>query len=308
MAEWLYEAGIGEQRAALIDDDGHILRARIACDDAGPQPGLIAPARLIERDLARLDSGEDIALVRPAAGATLGAAVRVEVTRGAIPEPGRPKPPRGRITDAAPCPAPTLLERLRDAPVRTLRAHEPDALEAAGWSEVLEEAVTGDIPFPGGMLRFWPTPAMALFDVDGDPPLDALAVCAAAAVAGAIERLDIGGSIGIDFPTLAGREARQAVAAAIDSRLTQPFERTAVNGFGFLQIVRGRSRPSLPEVLRADPVGAAARAALRQIERTPASSPNRFRLPPAVRARILARPDWLAALLQRTGRVPIFDE
>lgn len=308
MAEWLFEAGIGEQRAALIDVDGHILRARIAVDGAGPQPGLIAPARLIERDLARLDTGDEITLVRPPAGITLGAAIRVEITRAAIPEPGRPKPPRGRVTDAPPRPAPTLRESLTDAPVRELRAHEPDALEAAGWSEVLEEALTGDIAFPGGMLRFWPTPAMALFDVDGDPPLDALAVRAATAVAAAIERHDIGGSIGIDFPTLAGRDARQAVAAALDSRLPQPFDCTAVNGFGFMQIVRARTHPSTAELLRSDPVGAAARAALRQIERTPASAPNRFRLPPKVRARILAHPAWMAAIVQRTGRTPIFDE
>ncbi|MCD2316686.1 ribonuclease [Sphingomonas sp. IC-11] len=308
MAEWLFEAGIGEQRAALIDDDGRIVRARIAADGAGPMPGLIAPARLIERSLARLDSGEEVALSRPPAGVTLGAAIRVEITRAAIPEPGRPKLPRGRSTDVSARPAPTLRERLTDAPVRELRPHEPDALEAAGWSEVLEEALTGDISFPGGMLRFWPTPAMALFDVDGDPPLDSLAVRAAGAVAAAIERLDIGGSIGIDFPTLAGRDARHAVAAALDSRLPQPFERTAVNGFGFLQIVRGRFHPSVAEILRADPIGAAARAALRQIERTPASSSNRFRLPAAVRDRITGRPDWIAALVQRTGRTPIFDE
>lgn len=307
MAEWLFEDGIGEQRAALIDDDGHILRARIAVDGAGPQTGLVAPARLIERNLARLDSGEDVALPRAAPGITLGGAIRVEITRAAIPEVGRPKPPRGRITDAAPRPAPTLRERLTDAPVRRLHAHEPDALEAAGWSEVLEEARTGDIAFPGGMLRLWPTPAMTLFDVDGAPPLDALAVRAASAVAAAIERHDIGGSIGIDFPTLAGRDARQAVAAAIDSALPQPFERTAVNGFGFMQIVRARTHPSVAELLRSDPVGAAARAILRQIERTPPTASNRFSASPAVRDRITENQAWMAMLVQRTGRTPIFD-
>ncbi len=307
MAEWLYEDGIGEQRAALLDDHGRILRARIAVDGAGPQPGLIAPARLIERQLARLDGGAEVTLDRPPAATPLGAAIRVEITRAAIPEPGRPKLPRGRATDAAPRPAPTLLETLTDAPVRTLRAHESDALEQAGWSEVLEEATTGDIVFAGGALRLSPTPAMALFDVDGDPPLDALSVRAAVAVAEAIERHDIAGSIGIDFPTLTGKEPRQAIAAAIDAHLPQPFERTAVNGFGFLQIVRPRLRPSLPELLRADPVGAAARAALRQIERTPPAAPNRHRLPAAVTARILARRDWMDALVQRTGRTPIFD-
>ena len=303
MAEWLYEDGIGEARAALVAD-GAILRALIRRDDAGPQPGLIAAARLEEKLLARLDDGSAVTLDRAPAGVTLGATIRVEITRGAIPEPGRTKPPRGRVTDAAPCPAPTLREQLDGAPVRQLRAHEADALEAAGWSEVLEEASGGDIVFPRGMLRLSPTPAMTLFDVDGDAPLDALALRAACAVAAAIVRHDIGGSIGIDFPTLTGKAPRLAVAAALDAHLPQPFERTAVNGFGFLQIVRPRPRASLPEILRADPVGAAARAALRAIERVPAGAPPAITLPPAVHARLMARPDWLDEAARRTGRRP----
>ena len=226
--------------------------------------------------------------------------------REALPETGRVKPPRVAATDEAPRPAPALRETL-EGPVRVLRAHEADALEAAGWSELLDEATSGDIAFPGGMLRLTPTPAMTLFDVDGGGALDALADRAAAAVAAAIVRHDIGGSIGVDFPTIQGKEARQRVAATIDAALPQPFERTAMNGFGFLQIVRPRPRASLPELLRADAVGAAARAALREIERTPPGAPNRYRLPPAVVARIESRADWLAELVRRTGRTPILE-
>lgn len=306
MAEWLYEAGIGEERAALVVDD-RIVRARILADDAGPQPGMVAAARLTDRLVARLDDGTDVALDRAPAGTTLGAAIRVEITRAAIPETGRRKPPRGRVSDAALRPSPTLRGQLTDAPVRALRAHEPDALEAAGWSELLDEAASGDIAFPGGALRLTPTPAMTLFDVDGGAPLDSLAVRAAVAVAAAIERHAIGGSIGVDFPTLTGRAPRQAVAEAIDAHLPPPFERTAVNGFGFLQIVRPRTGPSLPEWLRADPIGAAARAALRTIERTPPGASNRVRLPAVVRERIVQRPDWLDEVVRRTGRTPIFD-
>lgn len=298
---------MGEARAALVAD-GHILAARVEWPDA-LRVGTVAAARLTERNIATLADGREVMLERAPAGVTVGAALTIEVTREAIPEPGRAKRARARATDRAPAPGADLLARIAATPhpVRHLRAHEADALEEAGWSEVLEEAVTGEIPFPGGVLRMTPTPAMTLFDVDGDSAPDALALAAATAVAQAIRRHGIGGSIGIDFPTVTGKMARQAVAAAIDATLSPPFERTAVNGFGFLQIVRPRPRASLPERLRDDPVGSAARAALRAIERTPVSAPNHHRVPAMVRTRIDAHPEWLASLVQRTGRVPIFD-
>ncbi|HWT42993.1 MAG TPA: ribonuclease, partial [Sphingopyxis sp.] len=44
MAEWLYEAGIGEARAALVED-GEIVEARIEREGEGPRPGAILHAR-----------------------------------------------------------------------------------------------------------------------------------------------------------------------------------------------------------------------------------------------------------------------
>ena len=105
-------------------------------------------------------------------------------------------------------------------------------------NDLLDEARTGVVTFAGGELRISPTPAMTLIDVDGYLEPDELAVLGAAEAARAIRRLDIGGSIGIDLPTASGKAARQAAAAAIDGALPRPFERTAVNGFGFVQIVR----------------------------------------------------------------------
>ncbi|WP_204307028.1 hypothetical protein, partial [Klebsiella aerogenes] len=75
--------------------------------------------------------------------------------REAIPEPGRAKLPKAVPSDEELSDGPTLFDRIAATglPVRTLRAHEPDALEEAGWSEVLDEAITGEIAFPGGALR-----------------------------------------------------------------------------------------------------------------------------------------------------------
>ena len=311
MPEWLYEAGIGEARAALVDG-GRILVAAVEPDDIGPMVGTVAAARLVEMLPGRsgrvtLEGGGDAMLDRVPAGLTQGATLTVAIVRESIVEVGagrgRRKPPRCVASQDAPAPGPDLLARCIASghPVRTLRAHEPDALEQAGWSEVLEEASGGAIDFPGGTLLLCPTPAMTVFDVDGGPPLDMLAVAAAEAVAAAIVRHGIGGSIGIDFPTIEGKAARQAVAAAVDAGRPQPFERTAVNGFGFLQIVRPRPRASLPERLRADPAGTAARALLRRLEREPPGAPLHHRLPPAVHAAITRRPDWTADLARRTG-------
>lgn len=311
MAEWLYEAGIGENRAALVSR-GVIWKARIELEGTAPRHGTVLNARLTDKNTGKvaLEGGGEALCDPLPKGITQGGALRVRVVREAIPEPGRAKLPKA--VPAAPedvlGEGLDLLGRIRASgvPVRQLRAHESDLLEETGWSEVLEEAVTGDIGFPGGMLRLSPTPAMTLFDVDGSGPLETLSVAAAHAVARAIERHGIAGSIGIDFPTLANKAARQAVAEAIDAALPQPFERTTVNGFGFLQIVRRRTRPSLPELLRADPVGAAARAELRRLERLPPPPPATHMVERRVANRLAQKPEWTAELARRIGGATMF--
>ncbi|MGN6277929.1 MAG: ribonuclease [Sphingomonas sp.] len=310
MAEWLYEAGIGEARAALIED-GAVRVARIERDEDSLRPGAVVSGRLVEitskgrEGVVALDQGGEALLSPLPAGLTQGGRVKIEVVRAALPERGRAKRARAVpvADDAEERAGPGLLARITASgvPVRRLLAHQPDDLEAAGWSEVLDEAESGEIAFAGGALRVSLTPAMTLIDVDGPPPLETLAVNAATAAARAIDRHGIGGSIGIDFPTIPGRAARQAVAAAIDAALPQPFERTAMNGFGFLQIVRRRRRTSLLELLRDDPVGASLRARLRRIERTPPPGERLVRLPRGELALIRARPEWTAELARRTG-------
>ena len=299
MAEWLYEAGIGEARAALIKD-GAILKARIELE--GLRAGTIVQGRLRADNRVELADG-GAALLDRAPGVPEGTALAVRIVRETIPEPGRAKLAKAVATDEAPAPGPDLFARITatGVPVRQLRAHEADLLEQAGWSEILAEAATGEIAFPGGALRMSVTPAMTLFDVDGSTPPEALALAAARAAAQAIERHGIAGSIGIDFPTLANKAARLAVAEAIDAALPQPFERTSVNGFGFLQIVRRRSRASLPELLRADPAGAEARAELRSLERLLPPLPASHMVSSRVRRYLDRRPGWTAELARRIG-------
>jgi hypothetical protein len=307
LAEWLYEEGIGENRAALVDG-GEIVEAEIELPGE-VRAGSVLKARLAtilvpgRRGIAALAGGGE-ALIEPLlTKLPEGSAVHVEITREAVPEKGRPKLPKSKATDAAEKAGPSLLERITASglSITKLSHFDEDRLEAAGWSALLEEAHSGEIPFEGGSLRMSLTPAMTLFDVDGALPPRQLATAGAAAAGRAIRRFGIAGSIGVDLPTLPSREDRQAAAAALDAALPMPFERTAVNGFGFLQIVRKRSRASLPELVQGDPVGAAARLLLRRAERTPGSGERTLRAAPAVIARIEQHPDWLETLAKRTG-------
>jgi hypothetical protein len=303
LAEWVIEEGIGESRAILVED-GAILEAAIELPETVPV-GSVIDARLAKilvpgrRGLAALAGGGEAIVEGLPRHLTEGQALRVEIIREPIPEAGRPKRALCRHTEDAPRTGPHLAERLAGA-VRH-RPPAPDCFEAAGWSELLEEAMTGEIAFTGGALRMSVTPAMTLFDVDGTLPPAALAAAGAEASALAIRRFGIGGSIGIDLPTLPGKAERQAAAAALDAALPPPFERTAVNGFGFLQVVRRRERLSLPELLASDPVAAAARALLRRAEWAGGVGERVLHAAPAVIARIELRPEWPAELARRIG-------
>ena len=306
MPEWLYEEGIGENRAALVDGDAIIEgaielpgRLRAGAVIEGRLTEILVPGR---RGIVALSEGE--ALLEPLpARLTQGGVLRVEILRETIPETGRHKLPKCRVSDAEPGQGASLLERLQASglPVSNLGPFDQDRLEAAGWSELVEEALTGEIPFAGGALRMSLTPAMTLFDVDGALPPAELASAGAAAAARTIRRFGIGGSIGIDLPTLASKQERQAAAAALDAVLPQPFERTGVNGFGFLQIVRRRERPSLPELVQSDPAGAAARLLIRRAERSAGTGERTIHAAASVARHIGQHPDWLEALGRRLG-------
>ncbi|WP_225009527.1 ribonuclease [Novosphingobium percolationis] len=314
MPEWLHEAGIGEERAILVEG-ATILAARI--DWGEPlRPGHVAMARITRRiagtrrGFARFSDGTETQVDSLPPEATEGREIRLRVTRAAIAEKGRTKLPQARPAgpDEAERPAPTLLEALRGEghPVRALRVTDRD-FDRAGWHELVEEAFSGEVAFAGGSLAISPTPAMTLIDIDGPPPLPALCLAAVPAIAAALPRLDIGGSIGIDFPTLPEKKDRQAVDTALADALgAWKAERTAMNGYGFVQLVARLERPSLPARFARDPLGAAARILLRQAERVAEPGVLHLAAHPAVLRAIT--PAWEVELVRRTGRQVVRDE
>jgi len=292
LPEWLIERGIGETRAALVED-GRIVEARIIRDDVVPA-GTVLNAQLksVGRNAIAVAEGLEYLLPKGAPGATQGATLGIEVTREELGGAEPWKRPLARATDDAPRTATPINGRDIAFPGPN------DELEAVGWSDVLDEARSGIIGFPGGELRISITPAMTLIDVDGQLAPADLAVAGARAAAEAIRRHGVGGSIGIDLPTVEGKPARQAAADAVDAVLPKPFERTAVNGFGFLQIVRPRAHASLFE-LAADRSAFEARALLRRAAREVGAV--RLAAHPAVIAEMNRNPSWLDQLSRHTG-------
>ncbi len=267
MDEWLVEEGIAEHRAVTVNT-GRIAAARV--EWIGPvAAGWVVEARLASRPTgssrgtAITATGEEVVVDRLPRDASEGKVIRLMIVRAAIAGPGRLKRAQGRPTEAA-LAEPTLADRLRatGAAVRVVRR-----LDGHEWDELIDEALAAETEFPGGKLLFAPTAAMTTIDIDGDLGPEALAKAAVQAIAAALPRFDLAGSIAIDFPTLPTKAARRRVDDALEFALAAwPHERTAMNGFGLVQIVARLERPSLLHLASWQRAGLVWRRLLRRAE------------------------------------------
>ncbi|MDN3645885.1 ribonuclease [Pontixanthobacter aestiaquae] len=302
MAEWLIEEGIGEHRALLIDE-GQVIAARIDWPGSAGI-GLIEDAILTSRTkastrgTARLATGEEVLVSKLSAAAQEGGPIRIEITRSQMGEKSRVKRAQGRPTVQALQPPLSLAEAIV---TRGEKAKVVRKLPVGHWDEIWDDAWTGICDFAGGSLHFSPAPAMVLVDIDGRGSPRELALAATEPIAKAIRRFDLGGSIGIDFPTLAVKADRKAVDEALTAALGDwPHEKTAMNGFGFVQIVARLERPSLLHRLTYSKADAAARRLLRRAEETTDAGAIQLICHPTIQAKLSK--EWLAELSKRTGR------
>lgn len=254
----LVEAAPGATRA-LVMADATPVEAHLRRTDVRLLHGLIAPARLVRREAGQgvvQIAGEEAVVSPLSADWHEGQTRLAQVLREARSDGARDKQARVAAHDGPVRDAPALGESLGAQTVETLLPFGVDRLADAGWDLVVEEATTGLIGFAGGRLLMADTPAMLVIDVDGPGDLARLAEGAARAVAAAIRRHGIGGPVVVDFPSLGGKGPRAVVDAILAQSLPPPFEKTVMNGFGLVQIIRPRTRLSMLEQARRPGFGA----------------------------------------------------
>lgn len=296
MPEWLIEEGIGETRALLIEGD-RVLAARLQWPGeltAGARVTgrLTAKLKGTRRGVVLLDDGREALVDHLPPNITEGQSLDLIITRAPLAERGRLKRAQARVAAgdvpaiSAPLPAGRVVRRF----------------PAGLWEEVWHAASSASLAFTGGEVLVSVTPAMTVIDIDGVGSPRDVALAAVPAIAQALAWFDCGGNIGIDFPTIAAKDDRRAVDAALGAALADwPHERTAINGFGFVQLVARLEGPSLLHRFATSRVGLCARLALRLAERAEGHGPlTELRIHPALQARL--KPDWVDELRRRTAR------
>jgi ribonuclease G len=284
----LWDEGPGEVRAGLIENKAlaefRLIRPRVP-EMALAAAGEIYTARIVAhlgngRALASLGFGEDV-LLQPAPKLPEGSLLAVEMTRAPIAEPGGWKRAIVRPSDAKAsaqacwhfsgepwelalrrlgpnvttiiCENKTAQTSLLDilgARAPSVRI-DPAAIEDADFDTLIEQAVRGFFPIHHGELSIERTRAMTMIDIDGTGEPLLINTSAGTEIPRLLRLFDIGGSIGIDFLSMKSRAERTEIDAILGAACEKigPHERTAINGFGFCQIIRPRTGPSIPEIM-----------------------------------------------------------
>jgi ribonuclease G len=342
----LWDDGPGEVRTGLVEDgqlvELRLIRPRHP-ERADMAYGEYYTARMGKKimpevALCNLGFGDDVAL-RPAPKIPQGALTPVKMIRGPIPEPGRWKnavvmpcedlEPRseagwhfsGEPWERALSEAATYVDEIvcssesgaasvrrhlgENAPLIRTYAQAFEAADFDGWLDLVLEA---SFPIENGELSIERTRAMTMIDVNGTGPALDLDRAAAVEIPLLLRLYDITGPVGIDFVTLKNRADRLKVDAVLaEACVPLGFnERTAINGYGFCQLVRPRKGPSVPEILCGTTPGrlsveSKAVALLREAGRSVGIGPRQLVAPLAVADYINDRSHELLALRSFLG-------
>jgi ribonuclease G len=341
----LWDAGPGEVRAGLIEDSTLTEFRIIRNKGQGPllAAGEYYTARIIEhigRGRAKIMIGSNQqAILEQSHDVAVGTVIAVKMTRAPIAEPGRWKLPQVRLAPEIP-PQPDIgwhySAEPKDRYLCQISAHIdaiicPDAMIAnavramlsdtnisvtinpatiaeANFDSLIDQAIYGEFPIKEGMLSIERTRAMTMIDIDGAGDPFRLNIAAAVEIPRLLRLLDIGGQIGVDFLAMKNRAQRQEIDAVLNNacQMLGRHECTAINGFGFAQILRPRPRPSVAEILCGTTLGrlsveSRAIALLRDAKRSVGHGPRQLVAYPAIIDQIGKWPDEVSALCACLG-------
>ncbi len=341
----LWDAGAGEIRAGLVEK-GVLTEFRLVRLRRWERMLIAAGERYTARIKEKLPGGSALVTIGAGEEAVLdpcppgpeGRLIAVEMVRSPIPEPGRWKRAKVRVlADATPSAEPcwhqspepweAFLMRAKgevsEIICPTLQAAhdvrsvigdavptriDPEAISETDFDGLIDCAVSGEYPFPRGMLAIDRTRAMTMIDVDGVGDPLSLNRAAATAIPRLLRLFDIGGPVAIDFISMRSKADRAAVDAVLSDACASLglVEKTAINGFGLCQIIRPRSGPSVPELLCGTTPGrlsleSRAIALLREAERSQGRGPRQLVAPPAIIDLIRTWPEETLALQSALG-------
>ncbi len=248
MRDIAFDASPGETRAVLFED-GVAVELHIWCEGQAA-PGSVIDGKVISKARARafltLASGEE-AVITPPPPEPEGATVRVQIIRARISEPGEVKLATARLSEAD-------LYEISEDQWRAGLCERADTVIRAGadFDDHFDIAQTGRSNVEGATIWFERTKAGLVCDVDGSGDAFAINQVAAAEIARLLRLFQIGGAAMIDFVGMENKAARLAVAAAFDSASAadpRGFERTSINGYGLMQVIRAKPGPSILDTL-----------------------------------------------------------
>lgn len=245
LAELWRDDAPGERRAALVED-GQIVEIHIQ-RDLHWALGETCEGRIDRKtpsgSYVVSDDGDEI-LIRGKVEAGEGERVVFEIKREAIAEPGRAKPAEGRVLEAM-----AQVSRNKDILWDDrLSALNADAIRTQPFGDAFDAGIAGSSHVGDVTVSFQRTKAGLVFDVDGVGDPIAINLLAAKEIARLLRLYQVGAMVMIDFVAVDSKPSRIQIAEAFDSAAAldlRPFERSAVNGYGLMQVVRARPRPSV---------------------------------------------------------------
>ena len=235
----------GERRAAFVEN-GNIVEIHIQRDAlwALGEYGAGRVDRKTPSGTYVIADDNSELLLRSKMGAPEGARILFEVTREAIAEPGRHKPPEIILREGVHHEAPIDKDALWAARMASLGQSVTNASIAEGF----DVAIAGQSHVGDVTISFQRTKAGLVFDIDGIGDAFAINMIAATETARLLRLYQVGAMVLIDFVSMETKAQRMQVAEAFDAASLadpRPFERTAINGYGMMQVVRARPRPSI---------------------------------------------------------------